>query len=261
MEQHELRRIRIQRDAQQADSAALILFPATRPNGLAVVMCPGGGFDRVAAKSEGEPFAPWFGQRGVTFAVLEYRLPNGHADRPAEDMRWALRLLRSRAEEWGIVRVGVMGASIGGHIAATAAQFEGADRPAFQILLYPVISMLDEIAHRPSRDRMMGRHPDRETQERYSCERRVTAETPPAFLVLSEDDPAVSPLHGLRYFEALCERHVPAALHVYPRGGHGFGFRDDYPYKSLWLRELDRFLRDCAADQGSAGSVGCSCSE
>ena len=234
----------MERDAD-ADSAGLDVYPAANPCGKAVVMCPGGGFNRVAEDTEGGVFAPWFNERGITFAVLRYRMPQGHPEYPSEDIRWALRCLRDRAADWAITTVGVMGASIGGHIAATAAVlFEGVDRPAFQILLYPVISMSDGLAHLPSRGRMMGENPACGLQERYSLERHVTPDTPPAFIALAEDDPAVSPLHSLRYYEALCMNKVPASLHIYPRGGHSFGFKDTFPYKSLWLAELERFLSE-----------------
>lgn len=208
-------------------------------------MCPGGGFNQVAVESEGEAFVGWFNERGITFAVLRYRLPQGHAEYPSEDIREALGLMRNRAAGWGVTTLGVMGASIGGHIAATAAtHFAGGERPAFQILLYPVISMRDELAHLPSRERLMGEEPDEALKERFSLERHVSPQTPRAFIALSEDDQAVSPLHSLRYYEALCANKVPASLHIYPRGGHGFGFKDEYAYKALWLAELERFLSE-----------------
>lgn len=237
--------VRLRLDADNAESAELRVYPAANPSGQAVVVCPGGGFNQVAAENEGEAFVAWFNERGITCAVLHYRMPHGHADYPAEDIRLALRAMRRRAAEWGITSLGVMGASIGGHIAATAATlFEGAERPAFQILLYPVISMRDELAHLPSRARMLGEDADDGLKERFSFELHVTPATPRTLIVLSEDDAAVSPLHSLRYYEALCANRVPASLHIYPRGGHGFGFRDDYPYKSLWLAELQRFLSE-----------------
>lgn len=236
-------RFRLGAGAEGDEAAELLLWPAARPNGQAVVACPGGGFNQVALEREGYPFARWFNERGVTYAVLCYRMPHGRAGLPAEDIRCALAFMRERAAEWGITRLGVMGASIGGHIAATAATlFGGEERPAFQILLYPVITMLDAWAHRPSRGRLMGENPSAELCERLSLELHVTPQTAPAFIVLAEDDAAVSPMHSLRYYEALSARGVPAQLHVYPRGGHSFAFDDAFPYKALWLAELERFL-------------------
>lgn len=236
--------IRIRLDADSEESAELAVYPAAEPCGRAVVLCPGGGFNRVAFEEEGEAFVSWFRERGMTCAVLCYRMPHGVAARPLEDVRAALDCMRGHAREWGSAVVGVLGASIGGHIAASAATLLGEEeRPAFQILLYPVISMLDELAHRPSRGRMMGDEPDRALQERYSLERQVTAGVPPAFIVLAEDDPVVSPLHALHYYEALYTAGVPVSLHVYPQGGHSFAIRESFPYRDLWLAELDRFLK------------------
>lgn len=238
--------IRIEQSANDAKAAVLMVYPAANPVGKAVVMCPGGGFNVVVTDVEGEAFVPWFGERGVTFAVLQYRMPEGHPEHLTEDIRWALQQMRAHAAAWGAEELGVMGASIGGYIAATAAvEFEGEERPAFQILIYPALSMLDEYAHLPSRGRMLAtEHPDRATQQRLSLELHVTPDTPRAFIALAEDDPAVSPLNALRYYEALYANKVPASLHIYPRGGHSFAFKDSFPYKQLWLSELDRFLKE-----------------
>lgn len=238
-------RIRLGAAAEGDEAAELLLWPAARPNGQAVVACPGGGFNQVALEREGYPFARWFNERGVTYAVLCYRMPRGRAGVPAEDIRCALALMRERAAEWGITRLGVMGASIGGHVASTAATlFDGEERPDFQVLLYPVISMLDAWAHRPSRGRLMGENPSAELCERLSLELHVTPQTAPAFIVLAEDDAVVPPMHSLRYYEALCTHGVLAQLHVYPRGGHSFAFDDAFSYKALWLAELERFLAE-----------------
>ena len=178
-------RIRLGTAAEGDEAAELLLWPAARPNGQAVVACPGGGFNQVALEREGYPFARWFNERGVTYAVLCYRMPRGRAGVPAEDIRCALALMRERAAEWGITRLGVMGASIGGHVASTAATlFDGEERPDFQVLLYPVISMLDAWAHRPSRGRLMGENLSAELCERLSLELHVTPQTAPAFIVL-----------------------------------------------------------------------------
>ena len=191
-------RIRLGAAAEGDEAAELLLWPAARPNGQAVVACPGGGFNQVALEREGYPFARWFNERGVTYAVLCYRMPRGRAGVPAEDIRCALALMRERAAEWGITRLGVMGASIGGHVASTAATlFDGEERPDFQVLLYPVISMLDAWAHRPSRGRLMGENPSAELCERLSLELHVTPQTAPAFIVLAEDDALAALLRGV----------------------------------------------------------------
>lgn len=229
--------------AADGSEAFLHVYPAPQPAGLALLLCPGGGFRQVALTHEGTAFAPWLNERGVTCAVLEYRMPEGHADRPADDVRSAIRLLRSRAGNWGATRVGVMGFSIGGHLAATAATcFSGAERPDFQVLAYPVISMTDELTHRPSRERLLGTAPAPADVERLSLELHVTSEVPPTLLALCADDAAVSPRNSLRYAEELSRFGVPFSLYVYPDGGHSFGFREDFPYREAWLSALSAFL-------------------
>ena len=142
---------------KNASSATLWIYPACRPVGKAIIMCPGGGFNQVASDHEGRDFAAWFNNQGITYAVLNYRMPHGDVEVIREDIREAIRLIRHQSAEWGIHQLGVMGASIGGYIAATAATlYTGTDRPDFQVLLYPVISMNDRLTHLPSRGRMLG---------------------------------------------------------------------------------------------------------
>lgn len=223
--------------------ARLHVFSAGEGAKTAIVMCPGGGFRQVAMEHEGRDFAPWFNERRITFAVLEYRMPEGNGNLPLEDVRAAMKAMRAEGYE----RVGLMGASIGGYLAGSGAVFlAGAERPDFQILLYPVVSMLDSLTHLPSRERMLGAVVSEEEQQRRSLELHVDGETPRAFIVLTADDQAVSPVNSLRYYEALLKHNVPATLHVYPEGGHSFGFRDTFAYKALWLSELDKFLSELA---------------
>lgn len=152
--------------------ATLSIYRANQTRSNAVIMCPGGGFNLVAMDHEGYAFADWFHQQGITYAVLKYRMPHGHVEIIREDIREAIRLIRARSAEWGIQQVGVMGASIGGYIAATAATlYHGTDRADFQILLYPVISMTDQLTHLPSRCRMLGENiPEAEKRRsRLNC--------------------------------------------------------------------------------------------
>lgn len=228
---------------------SLTVYPAAEPCGEAVVLCPGGGLQRVAIGHEGHDFAGWFGAQGVTCAVLKYRLPNGRMNVPLDDARQALRIMRRRAPEWGASRTGVMGASIGGYIAASTAVFpeEGAC-PDFQILLYPVISLRDGLTHRPSRDRLMGADPSAAAQAEGSLDGHVKSGTAPAFIALAEDDATVSPENSLAYYRALMVSGVPGSLHIYPSGGHGFGFRDSFAYKEQWTAELRRWLSGLSRD-------------
>lgn len=193
--------------------------------------------------------AAWFNAQGITYVVLKYRMPNGHDEVPLSDAEQAIRLVRQHASEWGVNpnRVGIMGASAGGHLAASLATLYSSEetRPDFQILLYPVISMNPEITHTGSRENLIGKSPTPELTDRYTLENQVNARTPQAFITLSADDRSVPPANGLRYFKALLENGVSGcSLHVYPTGGHGWGFRDSFAYKRQWTEELEKWLRE-----------------
>ncbi len=223
----------------------LTVYPAENPNGLAVIACPGGAYIRLATDMEGHDMAPWFNAQGITYAVLKYRMPNGHHDIPLSDAHQAIRILRQRAEEWHINKVGVMGFSAGGHLASTAAtHFTTETRPDFQILFYPVVSMEDTKTHRGSRTNLLGDAPASENLRLYSNELHVHADTPPAFILHSSDDPAVPVSNSVDYYTALVQHKVSASMHLYPVGGHGWGFQDSFPYKKEWMMELEKWLKE-----------------
>lgn len=222
---------------------SLLVYPATKPNGKAILMCPGGGLSKISIGHEGRDMAAWFNAQGITYAVLKYRMPNGHREVSLDDVRQGLRILHNYSEEWKITKVGVMGASIGGYIAGHAAIFGVDDaRPDFQILLYPVISMLPHLTHLKSRKRLLGANPMHEEEEAFSLELHVNSLTPPAFIALASDDEAVSPENSVLYYLALLKNKVSASLHIYPKGGHSFGFRDNFVYKRQWTDELEKWL-------------------
>lgn len=227
---------------------SITVYRPEKPNGMAVIMCPGGGYGRLAMNHEGHDMAAWFTTQGITYALLKYRMPNGHNEVPLSDAEQAIRLVREHAKEWGINprRVGIMGASAGGHLAASLATLHGSEatRPDFQILFYPVISMQKGITHGGSRNNLIGENPSAGLEQKYSLEQQVSPQTPQAFIMLSADDGAVPPINGIGYFLALCEQKVPATLHVYPTGGHGWGFRDNFTYKRQWTGELEKWLRE-----------------
>lgn len=222
-----------------------------KPNGMAILMCPGGGYARLAMNHEGHDMAPWMNALGITYVVLKYRMPNGHDEVPLSDAEQAIRLIRQHAKEWGInpQSIGVMGASAGGHLAASLATLYTSEetRPDFQVLFYPVISMRPGITHAGSRTNLLGSEPTAALEEKYSLERRVNSRTPQAFLMLSADDQSVPPANSLGYFQALLEHNVPATMHIYPIGGHGWGFRDSFTYKRQWTEELEKWLREISA--------------
>lgn len=222
---------------------SLYIYPAKEPNGKAVIMCPGGGLTKVAMGHEGHDMAPWFNEQGITFAILKYRMPNGNRKSLLEDIQQSIRVMRCLSGEYGFKELGVMGASIGGYIAASAAVFQKADtRPDFQILFYPVISMKQEYTHIPSRTQILGERPGYKEEDDFSLEFHVRDKVPRAFIVAASDDKAVSPINSTLYYDALSRHGVPASLHIYPEGGHSFAFRDSFPYKNLLQEELKTWL-------------------
>lgn len=224
----------------------LTVYPATEGNGMAIVACPGGGYGKLAMDHEGKDMAAWFNNQGITYAVLKYRMPNGHKEVPLSDARQAMRILRHRAGEWQLKRIGIMGFSAGGHLASTVAtHFEDEEsHPDFQVLFYPVISMDPEYTHRGTHDNLLGKQPAKEEEDDFSNELHVDGNTPPAFILHSSDDRSVPVAHSLNYYMALLRHQVPATLHIYPIGGHGWGYRDSFTYKREWTGELEKWLRE-----------------
>ncbi|MCM1111562.1 MAG: alpha/beta hydrolase [Clostridium sp.] len=225
----------------------LTVYPADKPTGMAIVACPGGGYAGVAIDNEGHNFSGWMNDRGITYAVLRYRMPNkGHYDVPLSDAEQAMKIMCEHAEQWGLDpdNIGIMGSSAGGHLASTLATHYSSPetRPAFQILLYPVITM-GRPTHGGSRENLLGENPSPELISLFSNDQQVTSETPRAFIAVTSDDTVVPLVNSLCYTEALADHGVPVSLHVYPRGNHGFGFQDAFPYKALWLEELDNWLK------------------
>ena len=226
----------------------ITVYRAENPNGMAVIMCPGGGYARLAMNHEGHDMAPWFNTQGITYVVLKYRMPNGHKEVPFSDVEQAIRLVRQHAAEWNInpAKIGIMGASAGGHLASTLATHYTSKetRPDFQILLYPVITMDANFTHAGSRENLITKNPSADLIAKYSNELQVNAQTPQAFIALSSDDKAVLPQNSINYYLALLKHNVPATMHIYPTGGHGWGFRDNFTYKRQWTDELEKWLRD-----------------
>lgn len=209
----------------------------------AVIILPGGSYRGLSIVKEGTDVARAFNDLGIAAFVLKYRTPSERhmVDRtrgPLQDAQQAIRLVRDRADEWHIDRnrIGVVGFSAGGHLAAiTGTQFDqpvltewrSANlRPDFLVLIYPVISFTDELAHQGSREQLLGAAPTAELIKHYSNELNVTERTPPAFLVHAADDATVAVGNSMRFAEALQAHHVPVELMVYPAGGHGFGLNN-----------------------------------
>ena len=212
----------------------LIVFPAegAPTTEAAVIICPGGGYSGVALTIEGYECAQWLAGQGVTGMVLKYRQPGGVNGIPLEDIQTAIRTVRGSAGSFGICpdRIGVCGFSSGGHLAATASTLFTKDtRPDFAMLYYPVI-ILDEALGGPSRDNLLGPAPTLAAVERYSCHLQVRPDTPPTLIMLSDNDNWVSTVHSTSYYDALKKQGIPASLHIFPQGDHGWGFRGSNEY-------------------------------
>jgi acetyl esterase/lipase len=229
----------------------LTAFLPAKPNGASLIVAPGGGYVRQVTDKEGNEIARRFNGVGVTVFVLTYRLPSeGHqnaADVPVQDAQRAVRRVRASAAKWKLdpARVAFMGFSAGGHLASSLATrfaaktYEPVDRadslsarPDAVILMYPVTSMDDAIAHQGSRNALLGQNPGKDRVVAYSTELHVASDSPPTLLVVAGDDPLV--VHSLRYYQALLAAKVPAELHVFMQGGHGFALRlpQDHPTAS-----------------------------
>ena len=214
--------------------------------GRAVVICPGGGYQTLAMDSEGRDWAPFFNDMGIAAIVLKYRMPNGDKQVPISDAEEAMKLVRRNAAEWRIKpnEVGIMGASAGGHLASVlATKATGDARPDFQILLYPVITMQPGLTHRGSRERFLGKNPSKADEREYSTDQQVTRSTPRAWIALSDDDRTVMPINGVNYYAELYRHDVPASLHVFPGGRHGWGRKQTFKYNLEMELELKAWLQ------------------
>lgn len=230
------------------DTAYVTVFlpEAAKATGRAVVICPGGGYTHLAMNHEGLEWGPVFNNMGIAVIVLKYRMPRGVKEVPFEDAEEAIRLVRRHAAEWKIDprQVGIMGSSAGGHLAATTATHAtGEAKPDFQILFYPVITMDRSFTHMGSHNALLGADASADMELKYSNEKQVTAQTPPAFIVLSNDDHVVPPLNGVSYYLACHSNKVPAVLHVYPTGDHGWGLRTSFAHHTEMLMELKSWLK------------------
>lgn len=232
----------------EADTAKVFVYlPAKKTaTGRAVVICPGGGYSHLSMNNEGHDWAPFFNNMGIAAIVLKYRMPMGEPKVPMSDAEEAMRLVRRNAAQWGInpQDVGIMGFSAGGHLASTIATHAGKDAlPDFQILFYPVITMMPDITHKGSHDSFLGKNASKKDEKKYSNDLQVTRITPHAFIALSDDDRSVMPANGVNYYIELYRHDVPATLHVYPSGGHGWGNRDRFMYHNEMQLELKAWLR------------------
>lgn len=228
------------------DTAKVTVFlpDQKRATGRAVIICPGGAYAFLAMEHEGTDWAPFFNNQGIAAIVLKYRMPRGNYEVPISDAEEALRLVRSKAREWHIdpQQVGIMGSSAGGHLASTIAT-HATPAPNFQILFYPVITMDPAHTHQGSHDNLLGEKPKKKLEREYSNDLQVTRVTPRAFIALSDDDTLVQPINSANYYQECIRHDVPATVHVYPTGGHGWGYRESFPYHIELVLELKAWLQ------------------
>lgn len=238
-----------------------VFLPAPElATGRAVVACPGGGYAHLAVDHEGYDWAPYFNKQGIALIVLKYRMPNGDRSIPVADAEAAMKTVRDSADVWNLNPndIGIMGFSAGGHLASTVATHASKEfRPNFQILFYPVITMDKSYTHMGSHDNLLGKDASAELENEYSNEKQVTKETPRAFIVCSDDDRAVPSANGVNYYLALNKNRVPAVLHVYPTGGHGWGIREGFLYKNEMMNELTSWLNSFKVPHKNAIRVAC----
>ncbi len=213
----------------------------------AVIVCPGGGYQNLAMDHEGVQIARWLNSIGVTAFVLKYRLgPRYHHPVMIDDAHQAIRMVRTRAQEFGIApnRIGIWGFSAGGHLASTAAtHFTPETRPDFAILSYPVISFTTPYTHQGSKKNLLGENPDPKLVENLSNELQVTKETPPTFLFHTNEDTVVPPENSILFYLALRKAGVAAEMHIYERGRHGLGLAAMDAANGSWPGRLADWLR------------------
>lgn len=249
----------------QDPTITIYLPEKAKATGAAVVICPGGGYRVLAIKHEGHDIAKWFNEFGVAGIVVKNRLPTSEnitdtSEVAMTDAQRAVRMVRHHAADWGIEKdkIGIMGFSAGGHLASTVGTHfdygiaNSADpiqkvscRPDFMILMYPVISMSEDFMHAGSMKNLLGNNQSYEQKLRFSNEKQVTSETPPAILIHSSDDKAVPVENSIRFYEAMIKNNVPAELHIFNSGGHGYGLgRKDGTSHNLWTENCQAWMMD-----------------
>jgi acetyl esterase/lipase len=237
----------------------LTKFTPAKPNGVSIIICPGGSYIRLSVDNEGGQVAKALNEKGITAFVLKYRLPNDTSMQdksigPLQDLQQAIRLVRKNAEAWNLHhnKIGVMGFSAGGHLASSAAvhfNFKAdktemdttSTRPDFAVLVYPVINFFPDLMHKESRNNLLGPNPSKQQTGFFSTDLQVSPLCPPVFLVHAEDDASVPVGNSLRFYEACLKNKVPAEMHLYPKGGHGFGL-ENTTTKDKWIERLFNWL-------------------
>lgn len=221
----------------------VFLAPAGKATGTAVVICPGGAYMKLGMNHSGSDFAKALNEYGISAFVLKYRLPDSRImpDKtlgPFQDLNRTMQFVKEHAGQWKIdtTRIGVAGFSAGGHLASSIGTSQReidtgrgnfrSVRPAFMILVYPVISFIDSLSNKASRQNLLGGNPSEQQIRRFSNELHVDSATPPTFIVHAADDRSVPVESSIEFYKILLQHKVAAELHIYPRGGHAFGLNN-----------------------------------
>ena len=247
-------------DARKDIPAITIYTPTTNQTGTAVIICPGGGYHALSMKKEGSDIAQWLNSLGVTAVILEYRMARGGYRHPIplQDAQRAIRTIRARAKELHIdpSKVGIMGFSAGGHLASTAGtHFDAGDpsakdpidrvscRPDFMVLCYAVIALGEPYTHKGSQNNLLGKNATKDLVESLSNEKQVMPQTPPTFLLSTDEDHVVPSMNSVAFYMALHKAKVPAELHIYRKGGHGVGLAKRYTGTRGWPKACEEWMR------------------
>jgi acetyl esterase/lipase len=237
-------------------------FPGKQENkGAAVVICPGGGYERLAYVISGLQLAKWFNTMGISAFVLNYRLPNSPDLKqreigPLMDAQRAIRYIRANAERWGIKpdKIGIMGSSSGGHLAACSATItedvsavgdslnKVSFRPDFAILVSPVIDLSTSFAHAGSVKNLLGPNPSEELKKKFSMQLQASSTNPPCFIVDAINDKTVNPMNSLLFYQALLQNKVPVSFHAFPQGGHAIALRNNPGSTELWTTLCEEWM-------------------
>lgn len=251
-------------DLTDDGKAQMVAFLPENPSGRAIVAVPGGGYSVLSNSHEGYLASEWVNKRGISYFVVNYRLPNGDRTIPMGDVQKGIRIVRDSAAIWGINPhdVGIMGFSAGGHLASVVSTLSDYDsRPDFSILFYPVISMDERVTHKWSCINFLGEegHKDPELVKQYSTQNAVRRHlTPPAVIITSNDDRVVPPVtNGIAYYSAMRNAGNDCSLFVYPSGDHGFGFGTWFKYHDQMLSDLGRWLDHLQTPSTDAVKVAC----
>lgn len=251
-------------NSEDGESTLTVFLPSPeRACGKAVVCCPGGGYSHLAIHHEGYDWAEYFNQQGIALIVLKYRMPNGNREIPLTDAYRALQTVRDSAALWRVNprAVGIMGFSAGGHLASAVSTHAPMHiRPNFSILFYPVISMNERLTHKGSCEGFLGdgRNDEALVKEWSSDKAVIRHQTPPAIIFTANDDDCVPPVtNGIAYYSSMRQRDCDCALHVYPRGGHGFGWRTTYEYHDQMVYDLTSWLNHLSLPSATAVKVAC----